>query len=151
MKKIFASILLILSAAAGWRACLPARRFHESLALVFVVAAKPAHGLTAFVAALRRAAKDRRVCLLAGVGGFSGVEHPPRPAQRLAGGGVVRPPRPGPRSAAGRAPRRGAPGWLGWEAARSGSGWPGDAPWSGAACPGAQHRRRSVAAPASAQ
>src|SRR5260221_3837627 len=47
MKKIFASILLILSAAAGWRVCLPARRFHESLALLFVVAAKPAHGLTA--------------------------------------------------------------------------------------------------------
>src|SRR5260221_14346231 len=32
MKKIFASILVILSAAPGWRTCLPARCFHESLA-----------------------------------------------------------------------------------------------------------------------
>src|SRR5258706_1657316 len=90
MKKIFASILLILSAAAGWRACLPARRFHESLALVFVVAAKPAHGLTAFVAALRRAAKDRRFDLAAGVGGFPVRQHPPCQGQRLGGGGLSR-------------------------------------------------------------
>jgi len=86
MKKIFASILLILSAAAGWRACLPARRFHESLALVFVVAAKPAHGLTAFFAALRRAAKDRRFDLAAEFGVFAVVEHQPGQAKRLAGG-----------------------------------------------------------------
>src|SRR5215472_18895305 len=51
---------------------------HASLAVVFVVAAQPAHGLIAFVAALGRAVKDRVVAHqelgAAGVAGVAAVE-----------------------------------------------------------------------------
>jgi hypothetical protein len=75
-----------------------AQTLHESLALVFVVAAKPAHGLIAFVAALRSAVRTPNATLficqtrVAGSGGrrVAGYHHHRRQQRTAAGPGSAR-------------------------------------------------------------